>query len=273
MEMWIDQIHEFRKMIHGRISRPPTDYEKWIDPTLTDVDFLEILFETFRIFGFLDCTDFRTTRPGSGPMPDGNRRPFAFEIQRELYSKYFRAFGLKYLSILLPNGMTAAVFGSTLSTADNGLINMSNLSAYLLSLLQILLPSGLYPSLYGDAIIQLTPVLQSCQKNPNNRQLVWNKRMSAVRQAIELDYGMLFNLFRIMIHGEELLHVYNNGEEVFRLGIVCFFLKNCYICFNGSPTNSIFESSPPSLEEYLPLDEELEIYERVVLNGKNNNGN
>lgn len=124
MEMWIDEIDKFRIMIHSHISRPG------LNLPLVMLNFLEMLFETFRIFGFLDCTHFCTTRPGSGPMPARNRGPFAFEIQRELYSKYFRAFGLKSLSILLPIGMTVAVFRSTLSTADNGLIDMSNLSAY-----------------------------------------------------------------------------------------------------------------------------------------------
>ena len=76
----------------------------------------------------------RTTRVGSGPMPDGSRRQLAFEMQREFYSRYFRAHGIKYLTVHLPNGLTGAVFGSRLSDNDNGVLNMSGLSDYLVQI-------------------------------------------------------------------------------------------------------------------------------------------
>jgi hypothetical protein len=69
---------------------------------LDEDEVLEILYDSFRVFGFIDCTDFRTTRTGSGPMPDGSRRPYAFEIQREFYSRYFRAHGLKIYLFCCP---------------------------------------------------------------------------------------------------------------------------------------------------------------------------
>ena len=34
-----------------------------------------------------------------------------------------------------------------------------------------------------------------------------------------------------------------------------FFFLNCYVCLNESPNN--FDIRPPSLEEYIPLDEVL----------------
>ncbi len=150
-------------------------------------------------------------------MPDGSRRVNAFEIQREFYSKYFWAHGLKYLSVLLSNEMTAAVFGAILSTADNCLINMAGLNEYLLSFLQVP-PTDFYPSLYGDAIMQLTPVIQSYVQNPTERQQIWNRRMASCRMSIELDNGLLFNLFHIMISGEELLHLYM-VSKCFNLGL------------------------------------------------------
>jgi hypothetical protein len=88
--------------------------------------------------------------------------------------------------------------------------------------------------------------------------------MSSAHVSIELDYGLLFNNCCVMIR-EENKHLYRNGERVFRLGIVCFFLKNCYICLNGSTTNAMFHTTPPSLEEYLNIDEVLEPYQPVEL--------
>ena len=93
--MWLGQIDAFRDLIRTQMSKPPTQEEVAIDPTLQFVEILEIALELFRIFGFLDCTDMRTTRTGSGPQPDGSRRPNAHELQLEFYSRYFRAHVLR----------------------------------------------------------------------------------------------------------------------------------------------------------------------------------
>jgi hypothetical protein len=256
LEMWVDQVDEFRHIICDRISHPPTQIELEIDPTLAEEETLGISFDDFRCWGFIDATDFRTTRTGSGPQPDGSRRAYAYELQREFYSRYFRAHGIKYLSVLLPNGLTGAVFGASLSTNDNGMINLSGISDYLLQLLNPMHSHGLFPSLFGDSIMQLTPVIQSYSRIQNGRNTVWRKRMSSARMCIELDYGLLFNNFRIMIREESHQNL-NHGILNFRLGIVCFLLKNCYICLNGSTTNTMFNTTPPSIQEYLPLDEEI----------------
>jgi hypothetical protein len=256
LEMWLGQIDAFRDLIRTRMSKPPTPEEVAIDPTLEFVQILEIAIEFFRIFGFLDCTDMRTTRTGSGPQPDGSRRPNAHELQLEFYSRYFRAHGLKFLSVLLPNGMVGAVFGAALAQNDNGVINLSGLVDYLMHLLEPMPAHNLYPSLFGDSITQLSPVTQSYATVDSPRNRVWKHRLSSARQSIELDYGLLFNNFRIMI--KEYDHrMFQNGEHTFHLAIVCFFLKNCYVCFNGSTTNTMFNSNPPSIAEYLPLEEDL----------------
>jgi hypothetical protein len=46
----------------------------------------------------------------------------------------------------------------------------------------------------------------------------------------------------------------------YRLGFICFFILNCCTCWNGSACNAMFDTTPPSLEQYLPLDEELQVY-------------
>jgi len=53
-----------------------------------------------------------------------------------------------------------------------------------------------------------------------------------------------------------------------------FFLQNCYVCFNGSATSTAFNNfvSPPSIEEYLPLDVDFEPYRPVELTGVYNYG-
>ena len=43
------------------------------------------------------------------------------------------------------------------------------------------------------------------------------------------------------------------GMHCYMLLFNSFFLLNCYVCLNESPNN--FNLRPPSLEEYIPLDE------------------
>jgi len=178
LEIWRDHIPHFRLAFCNRLNRPPTAEELQIDEDLTAEDILDLDPRYFRVFAVIDATDFRTTRTGSGPMPDGSRRLHAFEIQREYYSRYFGAHGLKYLTIILPNGMTAAVFGSRLSDNDNGVFNMSGLTDYLIEILDPIAEINLYPTVYGDAIFPLTPVTQGYIRNPDPIERIRNKRIN-----------------------------------------------------------------------------------------------
>ena len=58
----------------------------------------------------------------------------------------------------------------------------------------------------------------------------------------------------------------NKGELARRSVIVGFFLHNCYKCLNGGCASSIFDFLPPSLEEYLPLDEQLDRFQHAEVN-------
>jgi hypothetical protein len=78
MEVWLDHIPRFRRAFCDRLNRPPTADEQGLDDHLLFEDMLELDLELFRIFAVIDATDMRTTRSGSGPMPDGSRRLRAF---------------------------------------------------------------------------------------------------------------------------------------------------------------------------------------------------
>ena len=83
--------------------------------------------------------------------------------------------------------------------------------------------------------------------------------MSGARQSIEHMYGALFNLFHLLKTPRQ-IKLFNDGQTAYRLGVICFFILNCYTCLNGSACNAMFDTTPPSLEQYLPLDEELQVY-------------
>jgi hypothetical protein len=164
--------------------------------------------------------------------------------------------------------MVAGVFGASGSHNDVGVLNLSHLTEYLEEILfpEFVMPGGLLPVLYGDAIFQNVNhmtiiarynIVGTVEEMEFIRRL--NFRMSGIRQSIEHMYGSLFNLFRLLKMPRQ-IKLYNDGQLSYRLGIICFFILNCYTCLNGSACNSMFNTTPPSLQEYIPLEEELQHY-------------
>ena len=71
------------------------------------------------------------------------------------------------------------------------------------------------------------------------------------RQSIEHLFALhknTFSLFSIPYRLKLLL----DGTHMIKLVLVSFFVMNCFTCFNETP---YFNIRPPTLEEYIPLDE------------------
>jgi hypothetical protein len=160
--------------------------------------------------------------------------------------------------------MVAGVFGASTSHNDRGVLNLSGIVEYLENILHpdYEMDGGVLPALYGDAIFANVPhttivvrfnIVGDAAEQEFLRRL--NYRMSGVRQGVEHMYGALFNL-KTTRH----IKLFRYGETAYRLGVISFFILNCYTCLNGSTCNSMFDTTPPTLEEYLPVDEELQLY-------------
>jgi hypothetical protein len=178
--------------------------------------------------------------------------------------------------------MVAGVYGTSCSQNDRGVLNLSRLVFHLENLLhpQYTMEFGILPALYGDAIFQgnnYSTIISRYELIGDHEQIELlsriNFRMSGIRQSIEHMYGQLFNLFRLLKTPRQ-FKLFNDGNFAYRVGVVCFFLLNCYTCFNGSPCNSMFSTTAPTIEQYLSLDEVLlpyidnnqELYNFYVLN-------
>jgi hypothetical protein len=71
-----------------------------------------LIFEAFRVFGFIDCSVIATCRPGGGPMEDGaNAARWNNFIQMAWYNGWKKHHGIKYMSIELPIGFCMYLFG------------------------------------------------------------------------------------------------------------------------------------------------------------------
>jgi hypothetical protein len=125
---------------------------------------------------------------------------------------------------------------------------------------------GLLPVLYGDAIFQHinhTAIIARYDLVGMQQEMEFlsrlNYRMSGIRPSIVHMYGQLFNLFTLLKMPRQ-FKLYHDGQLAYRDGVIFFLILNCCTCLNGSPCNSMFNTEPPSLQEYLPLHEPLQHY-------------
>ena len=145
---------------------------------------------------------------------------------------------------------------------DNGLLNMSGVADF---------SSDHFPemndcdpqfrlryALYCDGIFQNYACLFN---KPLGRLTEWQRalyrRYNLMRVSIEHSYGSFKNMFPIFRFGRQ-LKLMDDAGAIQRLTVVCFFIYNCKICLRGSNTTVIYDIAPPTLEEYLPLNEQLE---------------
>ena len=77
---------------------------------------VNVPFDRFRPFGFIDCMTTQTSRPGSGPRnEEQEREDDAYAIQRAFFTSYGKKRGMKTQAIYLPNGMVSHVFFTSIA--------------------------------------------------------------------------------------------------------------------------------------------------------------
>ena len=253
---WIpSQLTICRRLIHNALADGAIWTTQYVNGEIVDEEwvFHHFDFDSFRPFGFLDDTDVPTARTGTAPR---RRRNFAPDTQRALYSGYLRKHGLKAQVVWLPIGIIGSVFITEIRQNDNGAQNMSNLNNYLVRLLSgFLLANLLLPCLYCDGIFAILVTIVPRYVNPTPAQHLINMRMASLRECIEhvfADHATRFKLFNLPHN----LHLFDRGVKIRQLSLVSFFILNCYYCIDGTRCRD-FGHHTPSLETYLPLDEEL----------------
>jgi hypothetical protein len=166
MEQWTEYFPDFALMIEGK---------------LADKAYGGLLFDNFKIIGFVDCKILETCRPGSGPAedrPGAPRHKDANLMQESVYSGYKKCHGLKILTVTLPNRLVGALCGAIAAREnDNGALNLSNLNIDMMRLqLEVTQASQngedmLYYSIYGDAIFPLLNCITGRHRQPLQGEL------------------------------------------------------------------------------------------------------
>jgi hypothetical protein len=156
--------------------------------------------------------------------------------------------------------MIAGVFGAAVSHNNLGTLNLSCLSEYLEEVLfpDHAMAGGVFPAVFGDSIFINAnhSTIIACYRVVdfvlNEQQLTrrLNFRLSGDRQSIEHMYSQMFTSFRLMKPPRQFV-LFSDAQIAYRTAVNAFFILNCYTCLNGSPCNSMFNTFPPTLEEYL----------------------
>jgi hypothetical protein len=202
------------------------------------------------IWGFIDGTLRHTCRPTYH--------------QKLMYSGHKRHHGMKFQSVVTPDGLFACMFGATNGNRhDSHMMTQSGL----LQKLRTLMPAGNEQdggedhifALYADpAYPQSAHIFGGYrQPAPGSREALWNTLMSSVRESVEWGFAHINRHWAFLNNKSEM--------KIFKLPIAKYyivgtFLCNLRTCFYGNQTMSFFDCANFSmkLDEYLALIDNIE---------------
>ncbi|XP_061182302.1 uncharacterized protein LOC133190627 [Saccostrea echinata] len=192
-----------------------------------------------------------------GPLPncwgfiDGTVRPICRPSanQNLVYSGHKRVHGLKFQSVVIPNGLIANMYGPIEAKRhDSAMLRMSELMPKLEQ--RMTMNDGTVFSLYGDLAYPLRVHLITPFKGAvlSNQERIFNCRMSKLRSSVEWTFGKILSLFAFVD--------YKKNQKLFlqpvaKYYLVASLLTNCHTCLYGSVTSEYFNLPPPTLEEYM----------------------
>ena len=185
-------------------------------------------------WGFVDGTVRPVCRPG--------------ENQRVLYNGHKKVHGLKFQSVVIPNGLIANLYGPVEGKKHDS--SMLAESGLLQQLQQISYDTnGRVLCIYGDPAYPLRLNLQAPFRNPvlTQRQKDYNKSMSAVRVSVEWLFNDIASWFAF-IDFKKNLKV--GLSAVGKMYIICALLTNARTCMYGNITSNFFQINPPNIEDY-----------------------
>ena len=190
------------------------------------------------IWGFLDATIRPTCRP--------------LYYQQTIYTRYKRCHGLKFQSIVTPDGMIASLLGPFSSkTHDARIFRESGLFDRLREMMPVGVGEAVY-CLYADSAYALSAWIMHGYINPqaNSPEADFNVRMSSARIAVEWGYKNVTQLWQFLDFRRQMM-VFKT--PVAQLYIVAAFLTNLRCCFYGNQQSDYFGATRMSVEEYLSL--------------------
>jgi nuclease HARBI1 len=198
-------------------------------------------FAVSSVWGFIDGTLRRTCRPT--------------HLQRQAYSGHKRCHGIKYQSVVSPDGLITCLYGPIAgSRHDCYLLAQSTLHAQMVACMPLGGPHHIY-SLYGDPAYTSSAWLFSGFRfaAPGSLQAQWNTRMSSVREVVEWGFNLIRTNWSYLDFKAQMMIF---GGRCGMYYIVGGFFCNLQCCLNGNQISEYFgcdASHRMTVEEYLDL--------------------
>lgn len=196
------------------------------------------------IWGFIDGTIRRTCRP--------------IKYQNLVWTKYKKCHGIKFQSIVVPDGFIACLWGPYIAKRhDARMLRESGLMESLRQIMPADLSNGRVYALYGDLAYPQSIWLFGGYVNPepNSPRALFNKHMSKARIAVEWGFSQIIVQWS---HLDFRASMKIFQEPIAQQYINCAFLCNLRCCFYGNQTSHYFGGKPFSIEEYLGLIDNLD---------------
>ena len=169
--------------------------------------------------------------------------------QQHSYNGHKRKHALKFQSIMAPNGIIMCMHGPYAGRRhDSHLLRESGILDQLEALPTM--PDGTPLVLYGDPAYPSLPNLKAPHRGNNltPAQQRYNKAMSRVRESVEYGFGKIEQYWAFCDFKKNLkLYL----QPIGKVYLVATLLTNCHTCMYGCAVNGIFDSTPPTIEEYL----------------------
>lgn len=186
---------------------------------------------------------------------DGVLKPCARPIynQRSIYNGKDRTHGLKYQSVMMPNGLIGNLYGPVEGSKHDS--SMLRESGVLDQISHFTLADGRPLVLYGDKAYPIyanliTPY-RGVALTPEEKR--FNLLMNAERISVEWGFGKVATNFAFTNYAPNLKLYLQPIALYYRVAAI---LTNCHTCLYGSQTGSYFGLNPPELAEYLqPLQQ------------------
>jgi len=195
--------------------------------------------EGIRVWGFIDGTVRKTCRPS--------------RFQRLAYSGHKRCHGIKFQSVVTPDGFIALLFGPIPGNRhDSYMLRESRVLRDLEELFESD-DSDEFFSLYGDPAYPQSPILFGGFRGaaPGSAEAKWNKRMSSVRESVEWVFGGIIKKWTFLD--------FKASMKIFQFPVAQYyqtaaFLTNLHNTLYSSQTGAYFGCDIPS-EGALTLDD------------------
>jgi hypothetical protein len=191
------------------------------------------------IWGFIDATIRRTCRP--------------VYFQDVVYQKYIKGHGLKFQSIVTPDGFVACLHGPFPARRHDAMIlRWSGILNVLRGLMPADLTGGPVYALYGDLAYPRCNWLLKGFRNAqaNSPEALFNTILSSVRISVEWGYCNITRLWPYLD--------FKRGMQIFKSPVAQYyvnaaFLTNVANCLHDNATSDYFKCKSLSLDEYLAL--------------------